>query len=149
MRLKTTTKSNPTVAGKDEALPASDVVFHPLTLTPLLKKLVTSPATFTLDDVRAAFYHIASPAGALPSQIGAFLSALHLSGKDADAEVVAVCAEVMQRHALDVVVGSHGTGPICDIVGTGGDGHNTFNVSTTAGIVAAGAGCRVYKVRSS
>lgn len=40
-------------------------------------------------------------------------------------------------------------GPICDIVGTGGDGHNTFNVSTTAGIVAAGAGCRVYKVSSS
>ena len=33
-----------------------------------------------------------------------------------------------------------------DIVGTGGDGYNLFNVSTTAAIVAAGAGARVIKV---
>lgn len=69
----------------------------------------------------------------------------------------------MQEHALAVDVsegmvlgqeekeeGEGGEmGPICDIVGTGGDGQNTFNVSTTAGIVAAGAGLRVYKVRLS
>lgn len=123
-----------------------DSPFSPETFAPLLKKLVVNPAGFSLDDVRAAFYHLAAPAGAHPSQMGAFLAALHLTGKDAEPSVVAACADVMQRHALSVDVGEFGLGPVCDIVGTGGDGHNTFNVSTTAGIVAAGAGCRVYKV---
>ncbi|KAK4705190.1 anthranilate phosphoribosyltransferase, partial [Phenoliferia sp. Uapishka_3] len=119
--------------------------YTPETFAPLLKKLVVNPAGFSLDDVRASFCHLAAPAGAAPSQMGAFLAALHLTGKDSQAGVVAACAEVMQKHALAVDVGDHGVGPVCDIVGTGGDGHNTFNVSTTSGIVAAGAGCRVYK----
>lgn len=113
----------------------------------LLKKLVLHPSTFSLDDVHQAFDHLAHPNAAHPAQVGAFLSALRLSGIDAQPDVVAQVAHVMQRHALDVDVGHHGDGPVCDIVGTGGDGHNTFNVSTTAAIVAAGAGLRVYKVR--
>lgn len=129
--------------------PIDSRAYTPESFTPLLKKLVSCPSTFTLVDVRLSFYHLAAPDGALPSQIGAFLAALHLTGKDGEAAVVAECAAVMQLHALSVDVGSSMAGPICDIVGTGGDGQNTFNVSTTAGIVAAGAGCRVYKVRSS
>ncbi|ORY76241.1 anthranilate phosphoribosyltransferase [Leucosporidium creatinivorum] len=123
----------------------SEPAFSPLSFALLLKKLVLHPDSFTLDDTRAAFYHLASPTGASAPQIGAFLSALRLTGKDGQPSVVAACADVMQRHALAVDVGRHGEGPVCDIVGTGGDGQNTFNVSTTAGIVAAGAGCRVYK----
>ncbi|GAA5939925.1 hypothetical protein JCM1841_004113 [Sporobolomyces salmonicolor] len=117
----------------------------PETFQALLKKLVLHPSTFTQSDTHLAFSHLASPDAAHPSQIGAFLSALRLTGKDADPAVVAECAAVMGEHALTVHVGQHGEGPVCDIVGTGGDGQNTFNVSTTAGIVAAGAGCRVYK----
>jgi len=53
----------------------------------------------------------------------------------------------MREHALKLEIEQgEGLGPVCDIVGTGGDGHNTFNVSTTAGIVASGAGARVFKV---
>ncbi|BGP18112.1 hypothetical protein JCM10213_004215 [Rhodosporidiobolus nylandii] len=121
-----------------------DAQHTPETFAPLLKKLVLHPSTFTPSDVHSSFAHLASPSGAHPAQIGAFLSALRLTGKDAEPEVVAECARVMQQHALEVEF-DEGEGPVCDIVGTGGDGHNTFNVSTTAGIVAAGAGLRVYK----
>lgn len=69
---------------------------------------------------------------------------------DGKPEIVATCAGVMREHALSLEIDEgEGFGPVCDIVGTGGDGHNTFNVSTTAGIVASGAGARVFKVRRS
>ncbi|GAA5866920.1 hypothetical protein JCM8547_003917 [Rhodosporidiobolus lusitaniae] len=118
--------------------------YSPESFAPLLKKLVLHPSTFSEQDVHSSFSHLAAPAGAHPSQIGAFLSALRLTGKDGEPSVVAACAAVMQQHAVEIQL-EEGEGPVCDIVGTGGDGHNTFNVSTTAGIVAAGAGLRVYK----
>lgn len=114
-----------------------------------MKLLVNKPESFTLDHLTQSFHHLAQENGALPAQIGSFLTALRLSGKDSNPEVVAACAGVMREYSIKINLESNteGLGPICDIVGTGGDGHNTFNVSTTAGIVAAGAGCRVYKVR--
>ncbi|MGI8927140.1 MAG: anthranilate phosphoribosyltransferase [Tepidiformaceae bacterium] len=76
--------------------------------------------------------------GATPAQIGAFLAALRLRGETA--EVVAACAQVMQAHAEAVPVAD-----VIDICGTGGDGIDTFNVSTAAAFVVAGAGARVAK----
>ena len=70
---------------------------------------------------------------ATPAQIGAFLTALRLVGETP--EVVTACLDVTLRHAEPVpIVGT------LDIVGTGGDGFDTFNVSTAAAIIAAGAG---------
>lgn len=75
---------------------------------------------------------------ATPAQIGAFLAALRVRGETPD--VVAACAEVMQAHAEPVPIDG-----VVDICGTGGDGVDTFNVSTAAGFVLAACGQRVAK----
>lgn len=125
----------------------------PHSFVPLLRLLTSDPTNFTNAHVRSAFHHMATEGGCTGAQVGAFLTALKLTSKDRESGVVAACADVMRRLAISCDV--RGTVVdddddwICDIVGTGGDGHNTYNVSTTAAIVAAGAGARVCKVRSS
>jgi anthranilate phosphoribosyltransferase len=123
------------------------VLANPETFKPLLQKLITRPQDFSIEDTRAAIEHIAQSDGALPAQIGSFLTALHLSGKDAQPETISACAQVMRAHSIPVYLEGAREDFVVDIVGTGGDGHNTFNVSTAAAIVAAGAGARVCKVR--
>ncbi|HEU4970634.1 MAG TPA: anthranilate phosphoribosyltransferase [Gaiellaceae bacterium] len=77
---------------------------------------------------------------ATPAQIGGFLVALRAKGETADE--IAGCAEAMRAHVLPV----HPTRTdVVDVVGTGGDGARTFNISTTAAIVAAAAGAAVAK----
>jgi anthranilate phosphoribosyltransferase len=76
---------------------------------------------------------------ATPAQLGAFLTALRIKGETA--EEIAGLASVMRAKATRVLIAE----PVLDIVGTGGDGANTFNISTTAAFVAAGAGLKVAK----
>ncbi len=74
-------------------------------------------------------------------QAGAFLLALRVKGETGD-EIFGG-AEAMRRATTPVEVRS--PEPLVDITSTGGDRLGTFNISTTAAFVAAGAGARVAK----
>jgi anthranilate phosphoribosyltransferase len=75
-----------------------------------------------------------------PAQIGGFLIALRMKGESVD-EIIGA-AEIMRELVTPVQVkGAH----IVDVVGTGGDGVNTFNISTASAFVAAAAGAKVAK----
>lgn len=77
-----------------------------------------------------------------PAQVGALVTALRMRGETIDE--IAGFASTMRKHALRVEVDSVGR-PLVDTCGTGGDASGTFNISTTASFVIAGAGVRVAK----
>lgn len=117
----------------------------PDTFKVLLGKLVKTPELFTTDDLKAALNILCTPDVILPAQVGAFLLALHNARVERRPENLAAAADTFRARAVKIVLEDGDKDFVVDIVGTGGDGHNTFNVSTTAAIVAAGAGARVVK----
>ncbi|KAF7309742.1 Gly-x carboxypeptidase [Mycena indigotica] len=119
--------------------------FSPDSFKPLLARLVETPEYFSADDLTLALNHIFTPDAVSPTQIGSFLTALHLHRVERRPESLAAAAAVLRERALKAFVEEAEGDFIVDIVGTGGDGYNLFNVSTTAAIVAAGAGARVIK----
>ncbi len=79
--------------------------------------------------------------GVVPhSQVGAFLAALRMKGVS-QSELVGA-ARTLRRAAAFIDCGRR---EVVDVVGTGGDGSNSFNISTTSAFVAAGAGVTVAK----
>jgi anthranilate phosphoribosyltransferase len=79
--------------------------------------------------------------GVSQAQLGAILLALHMKGETAGE--IAAFARVMRDNAVTIKPLTRRM--LVDTCGTGGDGTQTFNISTASAIVAAGAGCPVVK----
>ena len=100
--------------------------------------IVVSGDSLSMDDAASVMRQVMS-GEATQAQLGSFLTALRLKGETT--EEIAGMATVMREFSLRVNV----NGMLVDSVGTGGDGLNTFNISTAAAFVAAGAGLKVAK----
>ena len=99
---------------------------------------VVDGGDLSMDQAAAAMDEIMS-GEATTAQFGALVTALRIKGETA--EEIAGMARVMREKSLHVDV----DGPTVDTCGTGGDASGTFNISTTAGFVLAGAGAKVAK----
>ncbi len=106
------------------------------TLKPLIDAAANGP--LTREQAEAAF-SILFEGDATPSQIGGFLMALRTRGETVDE--YAAAAAVMRAKCLPVKAPAGAM----DIVGTGGDGKHTLNISTATAFVVAGAGVPVAK----
>lgn len=103
-----------------------------------LQKLLTKQ-NLTADEMREVMRFIMS-GGASDAQIAGFLIALRCKGETVNE--IAAAVEVMRELASKVpIIGEH----VIDTCGTGGDGANTFNISTTCAFVVAAAGGQVAK----
>ncbi len=97
--------------------------------------------SLTRDEARASMDSI-SNGNASTEEMVMFLTAMRLK-KETATELAGIALSA-RDHAVPFPM-SQSIDFLCDIVGTGGDSKNMINVSTTAGIVAAGAGARVAK----
>jgi anthranilate phosphoribosyltransferase len=79
---------------------------------------------------------------ATQAQIGGYLVALRMKGETVDE--ITGSARAMRAQANNLTLNLNGT-PLLDTAGTGGDGKHTFNISTAAAFVIAGAGYKVAK----
>ncbi len=103
----------------------------------LIQKVATG-ATLETEEISTALELMMSGI-ATPAQMGAFLMALRLRGETV--EEITGAAKLMRSKMTPVEAPAGAV----DIVGTGGDGHGTYNVSTCSALVAAGAGLSIAK----
>ncbi len=105
---------------------------------PTLAKL-TAALDLDREEARAAMAEVMA-GHTTPAQIAAFIIALRMKGETV--EEMTGLVEAIRQAAVPVDVDPAG---LVDLVGTGGDRVGTFNISTTAALVAAGAGAKVAK----
>jgi anthranilate phosphoribosyltransferase len=105
---------------------------------------ITAGAQLSRSEADAAMEHILA-GNATDAQIAALLVGLRNKGETLD-EIVGF-ATAMRRHATPIFPSGHAHADeaLVDTCGTGGDASGTFNISTTAAFVVAGAGVRVAK----
>ncbi len=103
-----------------------------------IAKLFTR-TSLTADEAEETMNEIMTGA-ATQAQIGSYLTALHLNGETADEIVGSMRA--LRAHVSRIPTRQS---KLIDVVGTGGDKSNTFNISTTTAFVVAGAGVPVAK----
>lgn len=106
-------------------------------LKPLIAKAADGK-TLSREEAKTAF-NVLMSGEATPSQIAGFLMALRVRGETVDEITGAV--EVMRERMLRVAAPADAI----DIVGTGGDASGSYNISTCAAFIAAGAGLTVAK----
>ncbi|KAF2222987.1 glycosyl transferase [Elsinoe ampelina] len=131
---------------------SGDTTTPPVSISPLLLQLADPTTTLysiSASEIAAAVALIFSNSIS-PVQTGCLLYALHSTQLDRRPDILAACAQAMRDAAsqtdikkLREVVKSKNMaegryeGGLLDIVGTGGDSHNTYNVSTTSSILAS------------
>lgn len=108
-----------------------------MSLLPYLHR-VSARESLSSDDARAAM-NVLLTGEATPVEVAAFLVALKMKGESAPE--LAGFVRGMREHMIRVDAGDD----VVDNCGTGGDGSGTFNISTTASFVMAGAGAHVAK----
>ncbi|KAF5006877.1 hypothetical protein FDECE_6774 [Fusarium decemcellulare] len=121
----------------------------PIDIKPLLTKLWPTDTEVTPKEIAEAISHFFTNQ-VTEAQTASLLMSLHFTKLDFRADVLAECARVMREAAAPIpvkelreVIERRGRkegnyrGGLADAVGTGGDGWNTFNISTTASILAS------------
>jgi len=103
-----------------------------------IEKLISSTG-LSREEAYEAMIHIME-GGVADSLVAAFLIALKMKGESIDE--ISGFSEAMLEKARKVITGEKN---LVDTCGTGGDGLNTFNISTTAAFIAAGAGVKIAK----
>ena len=107
-----------------------------------MKKAINKVITgndLTTDEAKSVM-RLLLDGGATQAQIGSFLTAFRMKGETLN-EIIG-CATVLQDFAEHLSLSEE---KFIDFVGTGGDGTNTFNISTTASFVACASGVKIAK----